>query len=151
MYAQSEQGASTALASVRVDRIAERSGQELRISLQDMFDPTGSQLQKTYALQVILLPTAYGAAIRTDGTASRNNYDLRATYILTDISTGKPIIDGTAHAIASFNVLRSDFATASSENDARRRAVSELAVTIQAQLAVYFERGGGTPPAPRGS
>lgn len=153
IYAQNGQGASPGLASVRVDRIAERSGQELRMSLQDRFDPTNSQPQKTYALQVTLLPLNYGSAIRTDSTASRNRYDVSATYVLMEIATGKPVMDGTAHAITSYNVLRSDFATSSSENDARKRAVSEIAETIVAQLAVYFDRNAPTmttpPPKPR--
>lgn len=145
IYAQNDRATSTALAAVRVDRIAERSGQELRIKLQDLFDPTGQQPNKTYALAVSLLLQTYSTSIRTDGTASRNNYDVRATFILTDIASGKPVLDGTAHAISSYNVLRSDYATASSENDARRRTVSELAASIQAQLAVFFDRAGAKP------
>jgi len=147
LYGQREAGTNAALSKVRVDLIPNRVGQELRIRLQDAFDPTGSQPNKAYGLTVRLVTSTYSTSIRSDDTPSRNNFDVRAYFTLIDLATRKPVLDSNAHAITSYNVLRSDYATASAETDARTRAVTELTAAIQTRLAVFFDQRARTASA----
>jgi LPS-assembly lipoprotein len=48
--------------------------------------------------------------------------------------------DGIAVVRNSYDLLRNKFATLAAEDDARTRALRELAEEIRTRLAIYFER-----------
>jgi len=93
-----------------------------------------------YRLIVTLSENREGLALRRDASVTRYNYVLRATFELRDAATDVVVDKGDARAIAAYNVVDSQFATLSAEQDAETRAARELAEQIRLRLGVGFER-----------
>ena len=70
------------------------------------------------------------------------------SFLLYPAGGGEQLVSGTSQAISSFNILNSEFATMTSEKDARSRATGQLAEDIRTRLAVFFtqrQAAGGGP------
>ena len=50
------------------------------------------------------------------------------------------MLRGASQSTTTFNIVESEFATISAENDARRRAGIEIADDIRLRLGLYFNR-----------
>ena len=50
------------------------------------------------------------------------------------------LLKANAISANSYNILRSEFATLSAENDARARAVRELSDEIRTRIGIYLSR-----------
>jgi LPS-assembly lipoprotein len=131
------------LQAVRIELIADRSGQQLRNALQHKFG--AGRAPARYTLAVALSERVIETAIRRDETASRANLFLDAAYTLAELPGGKPLSQGVVRATNSFNVLPSDYATYVSEKDARERAVEELATALETRLALFFDQRKNAP------
>lgn len=126
------------LASVSVDPIADRRGQLLRNRLSSMLQQDGNTVPEKYRLNVTLNESQQSLAIRTTGFATRSNLRMTAIYQLIDVTTGQPVVGGSAMAISSYNLLDDDFSTLTAINDARARTVDRLAFDLRNRLAVFF-------------
>ena len=127
------------LAAIEVRIIADRSGQQLRTQLQTHFNPSDQSVSKQYALAVQLDESVAETVIRKDETATRANLILSARYRLTMLSSGQVLVNGRTRSTNSFNILRSEFATLASEQDARERALNNIGGEIQSHLAIFFQ------------
>jgi LPS-assembly lipoprotein len=128
------------LADVGIDVIANRPGQILRNELLDRMSPRGVAARPAYYLGVQLIETRQDFAIRQDETATRSNVVLSARFTLRRASDSQVVHDGIAVVRNSYDLLRNKFATLAAEDDARTRALRELAEEIRTRLAIYFER-----------
>jgi LPS-assembly lipoprotein len=134
-------GSATAeMASIEVRPIADRMGQRLRNFLLDRLTPRGRPQRPLYLLSVQVSENVSRLAVRKDETATRANLRLQARYELTETRSGKVVLLGDRRSTSSFNILRSEFGTLSSEKDARIRSARDLADAIKVDLAVFFER-----------
>lgn len=132
--------ASEALSATRVERIPNRAGQRLRTQLEILFG-SGSGLASTrYSLQVDLSTNIRDIAIREDETATRRNILARAEYALVRIEDGAVLTRGAARATNSYDIAESDFATIAARRDAVARAIEQLGVSIQTQLAIFLRQ-----------
>lgn len=129
------------LAAIYVAPIPDRTGQILRNGLLDRLTPKGVPKRPSYQLRVGLREGKQDLAIRKDDVATRANLVVVAQFQLIRASDATVIYTGTATSTNSYNILRSDFATISAENDARRRATVQIADEIRTQLAIFL--GGG--------
>jgi LPS-assembly lipoprotein len=79
----------------------------------------------------------------TSGRAEVQNYGLDATYTLTDLATGKVVVNGIAAARVSYNIpgQQQRFAGDRGLRDAEDRAAGEIADSIRNRLASYFTAG----------
>jgi len=71
------------------------------------------------------------------------NYRLNATYTLTDIATGKPVVTASTFSRVSYNIPGQEqrFAGARGLRDAEDRAAKVIAENIRSRLASYFVAG----------
>jgi LPS-assembly lipoprotein len=134
------QSAVAQFAQVRIQPIADRTGQLLYNKLRDRMNPRGKPGDPVYVLQITLRERQERLLVETDETASRINLILRANYQLKLIGTGAVLNEGVSQTVISYDVLGSDFqfATLSSESDVRDRATEQLSEDISTRLAIYF-------------
>ena len=154
VYGERRAAGAATLATIDIERIEDRSGQKLRTMLRERLSPRGATGRPLYRLSVTLSESKSELAIRRDESATRANLSLNATFTLTRLPPGPPgSVTRTAFSTNSYNVLDSEFATLSAENDARNRALRSLAEEIRLRVATainnpaVFETPAPTPPA----
>ena len=125
-----------ALSTVSVGIIPNREGQILRNALISRLNPSGRPRDPRYRLTVGLREDREGIGLTAIDTITRTNLILRADYTLTEISGDVAVARNHVTAIAGFEVLADEVANLSSEIDARRRALTQLADDIRTQLAI---------------
>lgn len=125
------------LAAVEIPVVANREGQILRNNLIRLFNAEGRPSMPRYRLSVGLTLSEVELGIRRDDTATRANLVATARYVLTD-SAGTMLTSGSSQRIASFNILDDEFATQSGSEDARDRALAEIAQDIRTRIAIHF-------------
>jgi LPS-assembly lipoprotein len=128
------------LSSVRVDPLRDRVGQQLHNFLRDRLNPQGQPVSPSYRLTVALVETTTELGVQRDETASRANLRLDADFALLDAAGEQQLFQGRSSSTTSYDILRNPFATTVSEEDARERALREVADDIQTRLALYFNR-----------
>lgn len=137
-----------ALATVGVDRIPNREGQQLRTQLTRLLgsDP-GSQ---RYRLDVTIKTDSESLALRRTGLATRASLRMSAQYRLVDVNTDQVVLKSAARGISSYNLLDQDFSTLASLQDAQNRLIDQMALDIRNRLAVFFLSGptASAPAAP---
>ena len=130
----------TELERIKVDPIADRTGQILRNRLLSKITPDGAPKSPLYVLKVRLRESTRALAIRRDEVATRANLTMTATYTLLSVADNKPVISGTARSIVSYNILTEDFATISSRVNAQQRSVRQLSDEIHKRLSISLSR-----------
>lgn len=134
------QSASIQLAQVRIQPIADRTGQLLYNKLRDRMNPRGKPGDPLYLLQISLQERQERLLVEKDETASRVNLILRADYQLKQIGTGEVLDSGVSQTVISYDVLGVEvqLSTLTSEADVRDRATEQLSEDISTRLAIYF-------------
>lgn len=132
--------AAAEMAAVRVDPLRDRVGQQLHNFLRDRLNPDGQPVSPSYRLTVALVETTTELGVQRDETASRANLRLDADFALLDSAGEQQLFRGRSSSTTSYDILRNPFATTVSEEDARERALREVADDIQTRLALYFNR-----------
>ncbi|MEX0645540.1 MAG: LPS assembly lipoprotein LptE [Parvularculaceae bacterium] len=90
-----------------------------------------------YDLIVSVKESAQPLAVQIDDSVTRYNYRLEATYTLTQRSDGKEF-KGQADAVASFNVVSSQYSTLFAEQAAREKAARVLADEVERDILLKF-------------
>lgn len=139
LYWKGSGATSAEMGAIKIDPISDRSGQILRNHLLDKLNPIGSPTAPRYTLKVKLTEAKRELAIRVDEVATRANLTFNAAYTLVDPG-GRILNSGTARATASYNILRDDFATISSEKNARARGMIVLSQEIQTRIEIFLNR-----------
>jgi len=124
----------------RIDRI----GVELRNDI--IFGLTGGSgnTSATHRLAISLSGSQQQVIIDINsGRPEVQNYNLSATYSLTDLATGKTVVTATTFAAVSFNIpgQQQRFAGERGLRDAENRAAQVIADNIRNRLASYFTAG----------
>lgn len=129
-------GDEAVLATVKVERIKDRIGQQMRNLLMQKLAPRGPAGRTDYRLTVVLKEAKTELAIQKDETATRANLTIHADFSLHALrDPNRGTFSGSAISTNSYNILTSDFATLSAENDARNRALRTLAEEIRLRVA----------------
>ncbi|WP_119460552.1 LPS assembly lipoprotein LptE [Rhodospirillaceae bacterium SYSU D60014] len=133
-------GPSTAeaLASIRVEAIADRSGQQLHNLLLNDLSPYGRPADPRYILTVDVTATKEELGFRRDETPTRANLNLRANYTLRQASDGTVLLTSMSRSTSSYDILENPFAALVSEEDALERATQALSEDIRTRLAVFL-------------
>jgi LPS-assembly lipoprotein len=138
--AQGEGSVVQALQQVRIERIPERLGQKLRNFLLDRINPTGAPARPSHSLRLTTSVVRTDLGIERDETATRALLVLSVSYSLYSIVEERVVFNGSERSSSSFNIVASDFATASAEIDALDRSAREISNDIKNRLALYFLR-----------
>jgi LPS-assembly lipoprotein len=115
----------------------DRSRQILRNYLSDDLATRGGSAPRDYVLNIQLIEPRTNVAIDRSDTTLRYGYSVVAYFQLNETS-GRNVLQGTSTSATTFAVSQSEFATISSQRDARDRAMQEISVDIRNQLAAYF-------------
>ncbi len=148
LYGGGKRGpATTEMASIRIEPIADRSGQILRNHLLDGLNPYGRPAQPAYFLRITLNDSSSGIAVRKSEFPTRTSLRIGAVYTLTRADTGASIFSASSSIEGGYNILNSEFATLAAEQDVRERVLREVALDIEARLAVFFRLQQEQPAA----
>src|SRR5690606_38257871 len=118
--------------------LRDRVGQQMHNFLRDRLNPHGQPVSPSYRLRVELAETRTNLGVRRDETATRANLRMDANFALLNYDSDTPLLTGRSSSTTSYDILRNPFATTVSEEDARDRALREVADDIETRLAVYF-------------
>lgn len=137
------------LSTIKIEPIADRVGQQLHNELLDRLTPEGRAQIGSYRLRIELREASQGFAIDKAEFATRSSYRVNAVYTLYEPYGDKALYTGRLFAVSSYNILRSEYATLIAQQDARDRAVEQLANDIRTGLALYFiKRRDDKAPVP---
>lgn len=129
---------ATALRSVEVSTIDERSGWLLRNALVDRLQTPGDTGGERYRLDIEIDDDITRFGLRGDAGATRERRTLRARYQLVEIATGRTLVDATAGSDAGIDITSSEYATVAAEQTAVERLAAQVADDIVGRLALYF-------------
>jgi len=123
---------------IHIKPIKDRAGQLLHNRLLTSLNTRGSPGNPLYLLDVLTNESKASLAVRKSAFATRANLKVTASFRLVSTKGNNSLFSGTSSITVSYNILESDFATLSAENDARKRATREIAEDIRIQLGAYF-------------
>lgn len=133
-------GARANLAAIKILGIADRRGQLLRNFLLDRMTPRGEPATPRYVLAVTTSEARRITDSRPDGTATRADIVVTARYSLRDATSDLVVFTERSEAVATYNLLTARFASVASEDEARRRAVEQIADELSLQVALFLNR-----------
>jgi len=128
------------MAEIRISPLPDRIGQQMHNLLRDRLNPAGQPLDPAYTLDIRLSESRTELGIRKDETATRANLNLSAQFTLNSTQSGGRLFSDRVRTVNSYNILTSPFATGFAKDDARARALRELADAIQTRLGIFFSR-----------
>ncbi len=126
------------LDQVWISTIQGSSGVILRNYLLDGFYRHGYPETARYTLTVTLGEYTRDVDIQKNDTTTRAQFVVLATYEIRDRATESVIDTGQARAVAGYNILLSQYTTLVSQNDAKDRALKDLADKIQTRTALVL-------------
>lgn len=133
-------GVEEKLALVDIANIPNREGQFLRNELIDRFYRNGRPERTIYTLSVKqIIENRSNLDVTTESDSTRAQLRLSSGFTLTSKQNNEAILQRTLHAISSYNVLNSEFATRVSEENARQNALSDLARQIEQQINLHLK------------
>jgi hypothetical protein len=129
------------LEQVKVDVIADRSGQILRNYLLDTMT-ADSRPSNKYLLKVTLTETTRKLGVRRDETASHEQITINAALNLENMETGKTEYTDVVTQVASFSVGRhartAAYSASVSEDSSREKALKIISDDINLRVASHF-------------
>ena len=144
-------GLNDKLASVEVAPVDAPNGSRLArvgVTVRDqlMYELTGGGAAAAPTHKLVVKLSSKQLQVIVDINTARpdiQNYGIDASYTLTDLSTGKPVITGQTFSRVSFNIpgQQQRFAGVRGLRDAEDRAAKVIADNIHARLASYFVAG----------
>lgn len=139
-----QESVASIMNSVAVGNIANESGQTLRNILLDQMYTAGSQaVQKQYRIDFSnIAERRKSIDIDNDASVTRSQLELETIATLRRLSDESVIWRRNLKAISSYNVLGSQFSTIITRDDARERALRELANNAINQMELTFLKEG---------
>ena len=141
----------SALGTVDVKEIAATKGSDearLAVEIRNalIFDFTGGGPAPRPAYSLLVRTSSTVADIIVDTTTTRpaiEDYGINATYTLTEIASGKVVVNGQTFARVSYDIPGQEqrFARMRGLRDAETRAAKVIADNIRSRLASYFAAG----------
>lgn len=121
-----------------------RSKQILRNYLLDELSLKGAQ-RSEYVLDLRLVEPRTNLAIDRSDVTVRYGYSVVVYFSLRE-NGGRTLFSSGASSSTTFEASSSEFATISSQRDARDRAMQEVTADIRNQLAAFFYSQSARPP-----
>ena len=128
------------MAQIEVAPIGGQHGLQLRNRLLEKFTPRGGVDLPQFRLSVNLESSTQELLIQLDNSATRQNLRMKASFSLTDLTSGEILFKDKSVSVGGFNVVDSEFATIVAENNAAERAARKIGEDIFDLLVVYFNR-----------
>ena len=134
-----EKGTFLKFSEIKIAPIKDRTGQLLHNELILLLHPQGASGQATYHLNTKLSESETSLGVKKSAIATRGNLQITAIYNLIPLRSGPKIRDSKKSITVSYNLFSSPFATQAAKENARIRAVKELAQEIRHHLGVFLK------------
>ena len=147
MYGQSSEnglGLAQVMANIEIDQITniegrqERLAQLLRNHLNDRISPLSSVGTAIYRLKATYQVEERGYGIRADESVTLQNLKLTVAFNLIDIQSDKLIMEGTARAIVTYDLVQSDFSNKVARETSLDRLSEEAANQVITRIGTYL-------------
>lgn len=148
MYSQNSTtgaGLSQVMANIQIDQIRNVSGRQERLSqliennLMERISPLSSDgSATTYLIQANYEVEEAGYGIREDESVTLQNLKLSVGFRLVDVNSDQSIMDGTARAIVTYDLVRSDFSNKVARETSLERLSEEVANQIITRIGTYL-------------
>ena len=130
-------GVSTGLSSIQVNIPHGRTAYLLSQSLDDAFARDRSAAP-AYRLNITLSERTFPRGLTINNVAERYESQLRVTYSLVDLATGKTIKTEVVPVEATYASTSQPYAGVAAQQEAEQRAADEAAQRIRIALGVFF-------------
>lgn len=133
---QHERTITGELAAIKVQTPSGIMGELLRAEIEDGVNPEYDNVQPRYRLQVDLIEQDIPLFINIDGTANRGEIRYTSHYVLVRLADNVILNQGKVSRVSSYNSSQTaDYAAFVSKEDAKKRAILELAQDYKLRLA----------------
>src|SRR3546814_4704466 len=106
-----DESVAASLATVRIDPLRDRAGQQMHNFLRDRLNPEGQPVSPSYRLQVQLVETLSELGVRRDETASSANLRMEAEFVLLSYDSEETVLSGKYSSTTSYDIMDKPFAT----------------------------------------
>lgn len=132
---------AAALNRINISPLPDREGQYLRNALIDRFYKDGYPNNPLYQLIVGRLDEQEtDFDITVDSEATRKQLKISTTIRLVDLQSQTALLSQTLYSLSSYNVLASEFATRTSEQNARDAILNDLARKIEQRITLQLNK-----------
>jgi LPS-assembly lipoprotein len=128
------------LAAISVAPIANRPGQILELALRENLNPAGISVPARWRLITTLTIGRSDLGIQRNATATSSEITVSASYSLYDVKSGRTVYANSSRAISDFNQITDAYATQVAADDARDRALEEVAQDMAIRMAVFVRQ-----------
>ncbi len=143
MYGNTDNATPVAqkMEQVQVQNIPERTGQLLRLSLQNQFYRNGMPTQQLYLLSVNYSINVIGIGVQSDTSTTRERFIGTAQWRLSPVGApSKAIASGTATTEDAANVIDQQYFALTLETSTVDQELADIiAQQIADQVAAYFK------------
>ena len=138
LYATSENSGSQGLRDFTV--VSLTASDRMRPTLERALSvrSAGANSAAPFSLSLEVEEAAGPLAVQIDASVTRYNYRVRGKYSVVDRVTGDRL-RGTVNAVASFNVVRSQYSTLFAEKAAREKAATSLIEKLERQILLGLD------------
>ena len=126
-------------AQIRILPMKDRHGLLLHNELSRLLHTKNQLNRPRYTLSAKLSENKTSLGVKKSSVATRGNLNLRADYMLTSIPKKIPLKVSSNSITVSYNILSSEVSTLVAENNARKRAIIELAQEMKHDLGIFFK------------
>jgi hypothetical protein len=134
--AYQERSISGDLAAIRVDTPTGILGELLRAEIEDAVNPEYHNVVPRYKIQIELIEQDIPLFVNIDGTANRGEIRYVSSYRLMRLADNTVVHTGVLRREGSYNSSQTaDYAAYVSKEDAKKRAILELAQDYKLRLA----------------
>lgn len=144
LYAQP--GVTPAMAAIRVVTPEGRTGHLLSEDLQDDL-AVGPRREPLYQLNLAVDETRYPRGLNVQQTATWYELQLKVSYSLLEIASGRTITTGRVPVTVSYDAVDDPYAGIVAQQDGQKRAAAEASQRIRLEIADYFAGKGAPAPA----
>ncbi len=135
LYGESNAGDARFLKLIKIDRIDNRPGQQLRTLLKQSFGQRIAPENPRWQLSIQLEEANRRLAVKQDATTTRRELAITATFKLEELGKDtNGVFTGSIFSVNSFNELGSQYAILIAENDARDRSLGIIANELRNRI-----------------
>ena len=138
LYGQS--ALTSNMAAIQVVAPEGRTGYLIQGHLEDAL-ARNSGVPPAYRMNLQLAEARYPRGVRVDNVATRYEYVLTVSYVLTSVTSGARARTGRVRVELTYDSADQPYASIAAQQDAQDRAAQEAARRIQLELAVWFANG----------
>lgn len=143
-HAANGNGLAQVLANIEIDQIRSASGRQERLSqliennLSDRISPVGANGPTKFILNATYEVEERGYGIREDESVTLQNLRLSVGFALIDVGSDEAVMDGTARAIVTYDLVQSDFSNLQARQTSLERLSEEVANQIITRIGTYL-------------